>query len=47
MALPPHPPGVRQLNPVGYEEAEFDITQKKGQDFQSLRVYFRGAAAGR
>jgi hypothetical protein len=42
VALPPHPPPVRQLNPAAFEEAEFDIAAKaKQKDFLSLRAYFR------
>lgn len=47
VALPPHPPRVRQLNPAAHEEAKFDIAEKnKQKDFQALRVYFGKAAAG-
>lgn len=41
IALPPHPPRVRQLDPAKYEEAEFDISEKiKRKDFESLRGQF-------
>jgi hypothetical protein len=41
IAVPPHPPRVRQLDPTANEEAEFDITQKKKRkDFQELLSYF-------
>jgi hypothetical protein len=46
IALPPHPPRVRQLDPAKYEEADFDIGEKaKRNDFQSLRESFHRAPA--
>ena len=42
IALPPHPPRVKQLNPSANAEADFDMTtKKKRKDFQSLLVYFK------
>ncbi len=41
VALPPHPPSLRQLDPTAHEEAEFDIEQKKKEkDYRALRDYF-------
>ena len=41
IAIPPHPPRVKQLNPAAHEEADFDIAaKKKRNDFQSLHGYF-------
>lgn len=46
IALPPHPPRVRQLDPAKYEEADFDIGEKaKRNDFQTLRESFHRAPA--
>jgi hypothetical protein len=48
IAMPPHPPRVRQLDPAKYEEAEFDIGEKeKRNDFQSLRQSFHGVPAAK
>ena len=43
IALPPHPPRVKQLNPSANAEADFDMTmKKKRKDFsRSLLVYFK------
>jgi hypothetical protein len=42
IAIPPHPPRVKQLSAAGHEEADFDIAEKeKRDDFRSLRGYFR------
>lgn len=48
IAMPPHPPRIRQLDPAANEEAGFDIAaKKKRKDFQELSRYFdRGANAG-
>jgi hypothetical protein len=48
IALPPHAPSLRQLDPAAHEEADFDIEQKKKEkDYQALRDYFdRVPAAG-
>ena len=47
IAVPPHPPRIRQLNPAAHEEADYDIAQKKKRgDFQSLRDYFDPVPAG-
>jgi len=41
IALPPHPPPIRQANPAAHEEADFDIAEKnKQKDLRSLRGYF-------
>jgi hypothetical protein len=45
IALPPHPPRVRQLDPAANEEAEFDIAaKKKRKDFQELQKYLAQGA---
>jgi hypothetical protein len=42
---PSNSPPVRQLNPAGYETANFAIAEKmKRGDFESLRAYFNRAA---
>jgi hypothetical protein len=41
IAMPPHPPRAKQLNPADNERADSDIAEKrKRNDFQSLRGYF-------
>lgn len=46
IARPPHPPRVKQLNPAGNEEADFDIAEKtRRKDFQALHGYFGGVSA--